>query len=172
MTAKRNWLLAGALLLAAGSAPAADDCIEFAWDVRAEHALFAMQPARLTAGIDAATAPAVSPDRLYELHFARQTEVRFPTAPGGRAPAEGAYAGLVHLKLAVPGAYRISSDQPLWIDVALGGALLKPQDFQGRKGCNAPHKIVEFSLPMGVELTLQFSDVRSADAKITITPTP
>jgi hypothetical protein len=174
MTHRFTWLSSSAVAFAV-AAPAAfadGQCIEFAWDARAEHALYAMQPELLSAGADRATAPAVSVDRLYQLRLKPQTAVQFPTGPGSREAAAGAYAGLAHLKVAVAGAYRISADQPLWIDVAFNGALLKPQDFEARKGCNAPHKIIEFVLPMGVQLTLQFSNAANPDAKIAITPAP
>lgn len=159
-----------AAILVAVPAMAEDKCIEFAWDVRAEHLLFAMQPVQIVAGTDRASTPTVSLDRLYQLHLPKQTEVQFPTPPGAREAKPDGYGGLAQLQVAVPGAYRVSADQPLWIDVAFNGALLKPQDFQGRRGCNAPHKIVEFVLPMGVQLTLQISNAANADVKISITP--
>jgi hypothetical protein len=159
-----------ALTIAAAPARADEKCIEFAWDVRAEHLLFAMQPVKIVAGSDRASTPAVSLDRLYQLHLQKQTEVQFPTPPGAREAKPDGYGGLAQLQVAVPGPYRVSADQPLWIDFAFNGALLKPQDFQGRRGCNAPHKIVEFVLPMGVQLTLQISNAANADVKISITP--
>ncbi|MFI4891029.1 MAG: hypothetical protein ACHQIL_10900 [Steroidobacterales bacterium] len=164
--------IAGLLLLAiAAQAARADDaCIEFAWDVRAEHLIFAMQPKALAAGSDRAGAPAVGLDRLYQLHLAKQADVQFATPPGAREMRPDSYAGLVQLQVAVPGAYRIAADQPLWIDVAFNGALLKPQDFQGRRGCTSPHKIVEFVLPMGVQLTVQISNAANADVRLSITP--
>ncbi len=166
--------IACALVLAVGAQPAwADDkCIEFAWDVRAEHLIFAMPPKALAAGTDRASTPAVSLNRLYQLHLQKQSDVQFATAPGAREVRPDSFAGLAQLQVAVPGAYRISADQPVWIDVAFNGALLRPQDFQGRRGCTDPHKIVEFQLPMGVQLTLQISNAASADVKISITPSP
>jgi hypothetical protein len=161
-----------ALTIAAQSAWADDKCVEFAWDVRAEHLIFAMQPKALAAGADRASTPGVTLDRLYQLHLQKQADVQFPTPPGAREARPDSYAGLAQLQVAVPGAYRISADQPLWIDVGFNGALLKPQDFQGRRGCNAPHKIVEFVLPMGVQLTLQISNAANADVRIAITPSP
>jgi hypothetical protein len=151
----------------------ADDpphCIEFAWDVRAEHLLFAMNPKALDAGTDRVTTPVVTIDRLYQLHLQRQSAVQFPTAPGAQDMRPDGYGGLAQLQVAVPGSYRISADQPLWIDVAFNGALLKPQDYQARRDCIDPHKVVEFQLPMGVNLTLQLSNATSAEARIAITP--
>ena len=58
-----------ALTIAAAPARADEKCIEFAWDVRAEHLLFAMQPVKIVAGSDRASTPAVSLDRLYQLHL-------------------------------------------------------------------------------------------------------
>lgn len=165
-------VLVSALALGGAHAVAADGCIEFAWDARAEHALFAMQPTQLDAGADRASAPAISLDRLYELHLTPQSQVKYPTPPGGRTPPEGSSGGLATLQVAVAGAYRISADGPVWFDVAFNGALLKPQDFEGRRGCDNPHKIVEFVLPMGVKLTLQFSAATGRDIKIAVTPSP
>ncbi len=164
--------LAIALALCVQQVRAEDQCIEFAWDVRAEHLLFAMHPKMLAGGSDRASTPTVSLNQLYQLHLQKQTDVQFPTPPGAREAKPDGYGGLAQLQVAVPGAYRISADQPLWIDVAFNGALLKPQDFQGRRGCTGPHKIVEFVLPMGVQLTLQISNAADADVKISITPTP
>lgn len=161
-----------ALALAGSLARADDKCIEFAWDARAEHLLFAMKPVTIAAGTDRASTPVVSVDRLYELQLQKQSGVQFPNLPGARETMPDGYGGMVQLQVAVPGAYRVSADQPLWIDVAFNGALLRPQDYQGRRGCNAPHKIVEFVLPMGVQLTLQISNAASATARISITPSP
>jgi hypothetical protein len=161
-----------ALAYGTGAARAAEPCIEFAWDARAEHALFAMQPVQLPAGAERRAAPLLNVDRLYQLQLRPQADVAYPTPPGGHSPPDKAFGGLAKFQVAVAGAYRISADGPVWIDVAFNGALLKPQDFEGRRGCNNPHKIVEFVLPMGVELTLQFSAAVDQNVKIAVTPSP
>jgi len=70
------------------------------------------------------------------------------------------------------GNYRISLDAPLWIDVLADAAALPARDFQGRPGCSAPHKIVEFELPGNTPLTLQFSGAQSATVRLAITRSP
>jgi hypothetical protein len=65
--------------------------------------------------------------------------------------------------------YRISLDQPLWVDVIADGAMVPAKDFQGRRGCNAPHKVVEFLLPARVPITLQFSGGNASTVKVTVT---
>jgi hypothetical protein len=68
--------------------------------------------------------------------------------------------------------YRVSLEQPLWVDVIANGTLVPAKDFQGRPGCNAPHKIVEFTLPAQVPITLQFSSGGVSTVKVTVTRSP
>jgi hypothetical protein len=53
----------------------------------------------------------------------------------------------------------------------VNGALVPAKDFQGRPGCDAPHKVVEFTLPSGTAL-LQFSGGASETVKVTISRSP
>jgi hypothetical protein len=68
-----------------------------------------------------------------------------------------------------PGTYRISVDQPAWIDLVAEGRMIGSADFQARPGCLAPHKIVQYLLPAGPELALQFSAAASPHLRLTIT---
>jgi hypothetical protein len=54
--------------------------------------------------------------------------------------------------------------------VVADGQLLPSKDFQGRPDCSAPHKIVEFVLPSGKDLLLQFSNGVNRTVRVTITP--
>jgi hypothetical protein len=56
--------------------------------------------------------------------------------------------------------------------VLANGALIASRDFQGRPGCSAPHKIVEFALPASTPLTLEFSGGSAPEVKVTITHSP
>lgn len=172
-----RWLL---LLLALGAATAAwadpapravDPCGTFKWDVRHERALFAGQAQPLAAGKTAATAPAVTPDHLYEVRLRERAEVAFALPPA-RAHTPTGYAGLVTLRLSAAGMYRVALDQPFWVDVVARGVSIQSSDFEGRGGCTAPHKIVEFSLPANTPLTLQFSGGTSPTLRLSVTRAP
>lgn len=143
--------------LCAVAAVGDDPCAAFSWDVHHERELFAGQPQTLPAGRTVAAAPALLPDRLYELELSAQPEVTFAAPPGKKWPTEASYAGLATLTLGTAGVYRIALDQAAWVDVVAKGTPLRSRDFQGRRGCSAPHKIVEFVLPAGTPLTIQFS---------------
>jgi len=153
-------------------AHADDPCAAFTWDVRHERTLFSQPPRPLAAGSTLATAPAAVTDQLYALQLKGQAEVTFPATPGTRPKTGAAYAGLVRLTVGAAGVYRISLDQAVWVDVIANGSIVPAKDHQGRPGCNAPHKIVEFVLPARTPVTLQFSAGTVATAKVTVTRSP
>lgn len=158
----------------AGTTPAiaADECTGFKWDVSKEHALFGGTSVTLVAGKDSASAPTIDVNRLYLLQLKPQTSVAFALPPGKSVPAADAYAGLVALKLAAPGNYRVSVDVPLWIDVVANGKLEAPVDYQGQQQCSAPHKIVEFDLSDASQFVVQISSSNTTNVRLTVTPTP
>jgi len=163
----RALLLGLWLPLAAAAGDVADPCAGFTWSVTHERALFSAKGEPLTAGTDEAHSPALVPDRLYELRLSPVSQVSFAVAPGRHPAAANAYGGLATLTLTQAGVYRISLDQPLWVDVLADGAAIRSRDFQGSHGCNAPHKIVEFVLP-AAHLTLQFSGDAASTVRVAV----
>src|SRR3981189_1842234 len=108
-TRDKSFSLLLAIVLGGASVPAlADDaCVDFKWDVSKERALFAETPTAVTAGRDPTSAPAVVPNRLYQLRLNVQDTVAFAVNPGKKAATPPAYAGLATLKTSVAGSYRI-----------------------------------------------------------------
>jgi len=160
-----------ALLTGTGAAPALGDdpCAGFKWDVSKERALFGSSAFLQPAGKDSVTATVVVPNRLYQLQLLPLSEVAFAVPPGNKKLTEGSYAGLAALKIPAAGDYRISLDLPLWIDVAANGRLVPAKDYEGQRGCDAPHKIVEFDLDDQQPLLLQFSAATQATVRLTVT---
>lgn len=156
---------------AAPSAFSADPCAGFRWDLGREQALFATAAQAVTAGRDEAAAPAVRPNRLYDLSLAPQQDVRFVVHPEKRALTDGAYAGLARLHVPAAGLYRISIDKGFWIDVVAYRQTLDSRDFAGRAGCGEPRKIVVYELPAG-DLVLQLSGAISPHVRVTLTLVP
>jgi hypothetical protein len=166
-------LFLGFSVALASSPPAEDPCAAFTWDVSHERTLFGQEAQHLAAGNAAAAAPTLAIDRLYQLQLRAQREVAFVTQPGKKMPNEGkTYAGLASLTVETGGIYRIALDQAVWVDVIANDSLVQAKDFQGRPGCNAPHKMVEFLLPAGKPMTLQFSGSRVSTVKVTVTRSP
>jgi hypothetical protein len=160
-----------ALLLPA-SVPAAnadDPCAGFSWNVQHERVLFGSSAQTLAAGTEPAHAPALMPDRLYELRLQPEDAVRYAVSPEKRHPAAAPHGGLVALTVEQPGRYWIALDQAAWVDVISDGTALRSGNFQGQAGCSSPHKIVEFTLPARARLLLQFSGA-AEQLRVTITP--
>lgn len=167
--AARLWATLG-LSLAAGVALAQDDpCARFSWNVEHERALFASVPRAVAAGHEAASAPRLEPDRLYRLQLCAACQVTLALPPGKNPASDSSYAGLARLSLQQPGSYWVSPDQSAWIDIVADGEMIDSAGSQGRPGCVAPHKIVQFSLPAARELLLQLSGAASAGVRLTIT---
>jgi hypothetical protein len=151
-------------------ASAADPCDGFTWDVARERTLFAGSPQAATAADGIERAPAMTMERLYELTLVAQGKVHFAAAPGKSELHQDAYGGLVRFRVPKDGLYRVSLDQPIWVDAVAGGTIVPSKDFRGQRGCSAPHKVVEFALSANQDLLLQFSNAASAHVRMTITP--
>ena len=159
-----------ALLWAAG-AWAEDPCDGFRWDVKHERALFAMQPHTLPAGHAVKSAPRLRAAELYELKLTPDSQVSFVVQPGRKTSKPDSRAGLVRFEIRAAGLYRVSVDQPAWVDAVVDGKSINSKDFQGQRGCSTPHKVVEFELPASANLVLQISNASDA-ARVTLTRAP
>lgn len=146
-----------------------DACAAFKWDVTQERALFAKTVSPTPAGKDGTSAPAATPNRLYQLQLLPTSQVAFAAAPGKPSPPE-AFAGILSLNIPASGKYRIAIDAPLWIDIVADGKLIAPSDYEGQHGCLAPRKIVEFNLDAAKRLILQVSGANERTARLTIVP--
>jgi hypothetical protein len=169
-----GWLAAMALSAAATSLPAhaADPCDGFTWNVSHERAVFATPAAAVTAAVAAGPTPTLEVDKLYVVALTPQDKVNFVMAPAKKALADGAYAGMVKLHIPTAGKYRVSMSDGFWIDVITEGKFAPTDDFTGSHECHAPRKIVQYPLPAGNDLVLQFSNATSPSVTVAVTATP
>lgn len=164
-------LLIAAVLTQSAVAADTDPCTRFAWDVSHELAVMKQTPQTITAaGKPGKDVPNLQLDKLYEIKLAGQSGVTFAMTPGKPTLPDNAQAGLAKFHTDKAGRYRISITSGHWIDVVDGTKLVRSRDFQGARGCERPHKIVEYDLPAGRELTLQLSG--SSDAAVILSVTP
>lgn len=167
------WVVMAALVtLGARSASAeeAQGCTHFAWDVSHELAVMRQTPQTLAAGTGLGPqTPGLQLDKLYELTLAAQSGVTYAVQPANTTPSDGARGGLVRFHIDTAGLYRISISSRHWIDVVERGGLVKSRDFLGAHDCDRPHKIVEFELPAGADLALQFSGSTESAVVVGIT---
>ncbi len=160
---------AGLLMAALPPAIAADACAAYKWDVTPEVRLYTTQPGSVTVGATVADAPLIDAARLYALQLKPQESVQYAAPPSKKMLADGAYGGVLRLKVAAAGQYRVAIDSGFWLDVIHDGKPLDAADFNGVRDCDGPRKIVVYELPADVELTLQLGAAATAQAKLTVT---
>jgi hypothetical protein len=146
-----------------------DPCAAFSWNVAHERELFAAHAAAGSSGANRAAAPLLDADRLYELQLNPLAQVQFVVPPAKSKGGNGPYAGLARIRVTKAGLWRIALDQPAWIDVIADGQSIISSDYQGRPGCHAPHKIVQFQLPANQELLIQLSGTPETQVRLAIT---
>jgi hypothetical protein len=149
-----------------------DPCSKFTWDVTRELAVMRQEPTPLHAGAKIEQAPIVEPEKLYDLKLDAQSDVTFPVVPGKPMLADGAHAGIVKFRVTKSGNYRVAMASAHWVDVVDGNKLIRSRDFQGQRGCERPHKIVEFTLPADRDLALQLSGATADHVLVSITAAP
>jgi hypothetical protein len=170
MSLKLSIVLLACLAGRAALAADADPCTKFTWDVSHELAVAKQTPQAVTAAVKPGTGvPQLQLDKLYELKLGAQSGVTFALTPGKPTLPDGAAAGLARFHTDKAGRYRVSITSGHWIDIVDHGKLIKSRDFQGARGCERPHKIVEYELPGGSDLTLQLSG--SPDAAVILSVT-
>ena len=165
--------VAMALAIASHAALAddADPCSRLAWDVSHELAVMKQAPQAVSAGTKAgADVPVLQLDKPYTLKLAGQNTVQYVMKPAKPTLDDGAQGGLFRFRSDKPGLYRVSITSGHWIDVIDGGQFVKSRDFSGSRGCEKPHKIVQYELAGGHELTLQLSGSTDASILLSITP--
>lgn len=162
-----------ACLAAAPALPAdnqTDPCTTFTWDVSHVLAVLKQTPSRVTAASKAGKdVPGLELDKLYEVKLSAQSGVAFAVKPARAKVPDGAQAGLVRFHTTKPGRYRVALASGHWIDVVDGAQLIESSDFQRAHGCERLHKIVEFVLPGGKDLTLQLSGSPEATVMLSLT---
>jgi hypothetical protein len=149
---------------------APDPCARYKWDITRERALFAAAASAVMAAKDGRSPPRIATDRAYRVQLAPAGQVAFPVLPGKVLPAEGNYSGVLALTVSTSGNYRVAVDQAMWIDVVADDHLVPATDYEGQHGCEAPRKIVQFTLEAKQPLILQLSGSSQAAIRITLVP--
>jgi len=169
---RRLGMLAGGLLacLPCADVLAADACTAYKWDVSNEVRLFGSVPVELAAATAAPGAPAIAIGRLYALTLQPQESVHYAAPPSKKMLADGAFGGMLALRVEHAGQYRVAIDAGFWLDVVQDGKSLPAVDFNGQSQCAGPHKIVVYELPAGVDLQLQIAAATTGTARLSVTP--
>jgi hypothetical protein len=153
----------------AATQEAAGGCDSFTWDVSHELDVLGKPANTVTAGTDVKKPVRLDLDRHYAAKLAPQSTVHVVTMPGKSTPAADAHAGVFSFHTPKAGRYRISISTDHWLDVLDGGLIVVSSDFQGQRGCEKVHKIVQFELSGNKDFVLQLSGGTQASVDLAIT---
>jgi hypothetical protein len=144
-------------------------CASFTWDVSHELEVLSQPAISLNAGSDTKNIAHIDLDKRYAVKLVPQGNVKFVAKVGKPALDDGAQGGLVSFRTQKAGRYRVSITTGHWLDVVDGQNLVVSRDFQGQRGCEKVHKIVEFELTNDHDFVLQLSGGTAPNVGIAVT---
>jgi hypothetical protein len=131
------------------------------------------KPAKsITAATDGKKPVPLELDQHYSVKLAPQDKVKFAVKPSKPALDDGAHAGVLSFHTPKAGRYRVSITTSHWLDLVDGGLIVVSSDFQGQRGCEKVHKIVQFELSGNKNFILQFSGGTQANLDVAVTGVP
>jgi hypothetical protein len=152
--------------------PMPGGCDSFTWDVTHELDVLGKPAKSITAATDGKKPVSLELDQHYSVNLAPQDKVKFAVKPSKSTRDADAHAGVVSFHTPKAGRYRVSLSTSHWLDLVDGGLIVVSSDFQGQRGCEKVHKIVQFELSGNKNFILQFSGASQADVDVAITPVP
>ncbi len=165
-----------ALLMLIGPAGAAEPdmgtggCDAYQWDMNREMFLLDSDPIAVAALKARAESARFTPlDRRLRVSLHPTGEVVLPAPPGRAHDAATSHAGLMLLYVPRSGAYRISSDQRLWIDVVGPDGEVKSSRFAMQTGCAKLVKSVAFQLEPEIAYWIQLTGSPAREPMLLIT---
>jgi len=159
---------AGFIVLAPRTAMV-NGCSGFAFDLSRELTVLGGTATTIVAGKSADSAAVIEPGKAYRVTLNDQGAVRFTSAPGKSAPADGSHGGLLRLAPISGQTVRVTLDQPAWIDLLSGNRVLEASRHTGSHDCQLIRKSVQFTVEPGAPLTLQLSGSPAKALRVTIT---
>jgi hypothetical protein len=155
---------------AAESDAATGGCDAYEWDMNREMFLLGTAPIAVAALKARAEDARFTPlDRRLQVTLHPAAEVALLAPPGRAHDAATNHAGLLLLYVPRSGAYRISSDQRLWIDVVGPDGVVKSSRFAMQTGCAKLVKSVAFRLDPEIGYWIQLTGSPAREPMLLVT---
>jgi hypothetical protein len=151
------------------SAAKGGGCDAYAWDVSHELDVLGKPAKSIAAGTDGKAPVHIDLDQHYTVKLAPQNAVHFAVKPAKARSDDDAHAGVLAFRTLKPGRYRVSLTTGHWLDVVDGELIVVSSQFQGQRGCEKAHKIVQFELSGNRNFVLQLSGGAEASVGLALT---
>lgn len=145
-------------------------CGDFTADLHSELKLMSGQLTSITAGSSVADAAQIRAGVAYSVQLLPQHQVHFAVPPAQNRDGEGRSAGVLSLGDLPAGNWRISTDNPVWLDLVAAGQLLNSSSFEMKSGCPTILKTVVYAVPGTSPVVIQVNGATQPSVRILVTP--
>lgn len=145
-------------------------CGDYSADLHLEMKLMSGRLTSVTASREATRPPRIRPGAAYSVHLLPQEQVHFMLPPGQNRNGAGRSAGMLSLRDLPAGNWRISTDNPVWIDVVASGRIVNSSSFEMKMGCTTILKTVVYALRDKTPLLIQVNGATQQSVRLLVTP--
>ena len=144
-------------------------CGDYTANLHSEMKLMSGRLAAITAGNTAADAPRIRPGVAYSVRLLSQEQVHFAVSPGQNRNATRRSAGVLSLGTLPAGKWRISADNPVWLDLIASGRIVNASAFEMKTGCTTILKTVVWTVKGNSRLFIQVNGATQPSVRLLVT---
>jgi len=144
-------------------------CGDYTADLHSEMKLMSAQLTSVTAGSGAADAPEIKPGVAYSVRLLPQQQVHFALPPGQNRGGAGRSAGVLSLSDLPAGSWRISTDNPVWLDLVPSGQIVDSSAFEMKMACTTILKTVLYTVRGKGPVLIQVNGATQRTVRLLVT---
>jgi hypothetical protein len=104
----------------------------------------------------------------YSVRLLSQEQVHFPVSPGQNRNGTGRSAGVLSLGTLPAGKWRISADNPVWLDLVVAGRIVNASAFEMKMGCTTILKTVVWAVRGKAPLLIQVNGATQPSVRLLV----
>jgi hypothetical protein len=144
-------------------------CSDYTADLHSEMKLMSGHLTGVAAGSGVTDAAQIRPGVAYSVHLLSQQQVHFALPPSQNRNGAGRSAGLLSLRNLPAGSWRISTDNPVWIDLVASGQIVKSSGFEMKTGCTTILKTVFYDVRGKARVLIQVNGATRPSVRLLVT---
>jgi hypothetical protein len=145
-------------------------CGDYTANLHSEMKLMSGQLISVTAGSTAENAARIRPGVAYSVHLLSQQQVHFALPPVQNRNGTGRSAGVLSVGTLPAGKWRISTDNPVWLDLVASGQIVDASAFEMKMGCTTILKTVVWAVRGKAPLLIQVNGATQPSVRLLVTP--
>jgi hypothetical protein len=145
-------------------------CGDYTANLHSEMKLMSERLTNVMAGSTAASAARIRSRVAYSVRLLSQQQVHFSVPPGQNRSGTGRSAGVLALGALPAGKWRISTDNPVWLDLVASGQIVESSAFEMKMGCTTILKTVVWAVRGKTPLLIQVSGATQPSVRLLVTP--